>query len=103
MPTASECLEPGFLSTMVPIAALHQIAELRVDLPGVEAFAVDLGALVEIDVERIGIAEAAAFLRDVEEALLGAAAQTLGVHPHVMGEMLLLGRGHARHTRTSSS
>ena len=73
-----------------------------------EVGGVDLGALVEIDVEGAGQGEAVARLVevDIEEFLQRAAAKLLGMHAHLMGHALLLGGGGSRqrcHTRTSSS
>src|SRR5215207_274728 len=81
------------------VTPLHELAKLFVDLAAVEAFRVDLGALVEVDVECVGIAEADLFLSDIEEALLGAPAQPFGMHAHLVREMVLRGGGYARHTR----
>ena len=55
---------------------------------------VDLAALVEIHIERIGQAEAVMRLAqiNVEEDLLRATGELLGVHAHFMGLALLRGR-----------
>ena len=101
---SNRMLRPRVLQNNGAEAPLDQIAQLRLLIcAGLEPFAVDLGPLVEIDIRGIRIAIAAFCLGDVKKALLGAAAQTLSVHSHVMGKMVLLGRDYARHTRTSSS
>ena len=85
------------------MAAPDEVAQIAVDLFRVAPFAIDLGALVEIDIGSVGIAEADILLGDVEETLLGAPAQAFGMHAHVIGDMGAFRGDYARHTRTSSS
>ncbi len=93
-------LGPRILDHDGAVALGHELADLQVDGLAVHLRGVELGALVEVDVEGVGIDEALLLLRR-EEHLLGAAAQLLGVHPHLMRDVILA--GHACHTRTSSS
>src|SRR5690606_25023509 len=73
----------------------------EVDVLAAQLGGVELGTLVEVDVEGIGIDEVLRFLR-LEETLLGAATELLGVHPHLMG-LAFLGHGQLFQTRTSPS
>ncbi|MCL4855619.1 MAG: hypothetical protein KJZ78_29995 [Bryobacteraceae bacterium] len=81
----------------------RQLAKLNVDLLRIEILAVDLGALVEVNVRRIRIAKTNILFGDIEESLLRPAGETFGMHAHLMAEMVLLRSCYARHTRTSSS
>jgi hypothetical protein len=90
------------------IAVLHQFADAQIDGLRLHVRGVDLGPLVVIDVVGVRQCEAVERLAeiDVEESLLRAPAELLGVQSHLMGQHLLrrqLASGYRRHTRTSSS
>ena len=108
MPTAIECLAPGFLSDDGAVAVLHQLADAQIHGVRRHVGGVDLGALVVIDV--VGVRQREAVLGlveiEIEEDLLRAAAKLLGMQPHLVGEELLrrqLASRYLCHTRTSSS
>src|SRR5690606_26285996 len=97
---ADGMLGTGIANDDGAVAIPHELADPQVDLSLRHVRCVDLGALVEIDVERIRVAETVGF-RGIEEHLLRAAAKLLGVHPHLVGDVLV--RSHLCHTFTSSS
>ncbi|HET9596106.1 MAG TPA: hypothetical protein VFP65_11020 [Anaeromyxobacteraceae bacterium] len=76
-------LGAGVLQHDRAVALGQQLADLVVYLGRRQLRGVELGALVEIDVERARIGEILLGI-GLEEALLGAARETLGVHSHVM-------------------
>ena len=74
------------------VAVLHQASQTKIDGVGGKISGVDLGTLVEIDIEGARQAEAVARLVqiDIEKLLQRAAAKLLGMHAHLMGHALLL-------------
>jgi hypothetical protein len=96
-------LRPRIVQHDGAVALPDQGPDLEIDVARLARGAVDLRPLVEVDIGSIGITEAGAFLFDVEEALLAAAAERFRMHSHFEGCMSLFRRRHARHTRTSSS
>ena len=108
MPTAIECLAPGFYQDDRAVAVLHQAPQPEINRVRGENGGIDLGPLVEINIEDAGQREAVAGLAEVnvEEFLERAATELFGMHAHLMGQALLLRRRGPRqrcHTRTSSS
>ena len=91
MPTPSECLAPGILDDDGAVAVLHQLADAQIDDFRLHVGGVDLGPLVVVDVVGGWQREAVMGLVqiDVEEGLLRAAAELLGMQPHVMRQQLL--------------
>jgi hypothetical protein len=82
-------LGAGILHHDGAVALAHEIADPEVDGLGVHLGHVDLGALVEVDIEGVRIREVLLFLREKED-LLGTARQLLRVHPHLVGCMIAI-------------
>ena len=88
---AERMLGPRILDDDGAVAVLHQLADTQIDDFRLHVGGVDLGPLVEVDV--VGGWQREAVMRlvqiDVEERLLRAAAELLGVQPHFMRQQLL--------------
>src|SRR5262245_48212391 len=101
-------LGAGIADDDCAVAVPHQFANAQVDGFGLEIARVDLGALVEIDLEGVGQAKAVMPVAqiNVEEFLNRAAFELLGMQSHLVGAALLLAKLGSRylcHTRISSS
>src|SRR5262245_15002712 len=107
-PDRDRMLGAGIANLDRAIAVRHQFANAQIDGLGLEVAGVDLGALVEIDLE--GVRQRKAVMPvgqiDVEEFLDRAAFELLGMQPHLVGAALLFAKLRSRylcHTRISSS
>jgi hypothetical protein len=70
--------------------SIQKFTQFGVDLRGSKVGTIELGSLVEIDVQSVRIAVAATLLREVEKSLLRSPEESLGVHAHFMRAMVFL-------------
>ena len=91
MPTRDRMLGARILDDDGAVAVLHQLADAQIDGVRRHVGGVDLGPLVVVDVVGVGQREAVMRLVqiDIEEGLLRAAAELLGMQPHLVGQQLL--------------
>src|SRR5262245_23815736 len=107
-PDRDRMLGAGIADDNRAVAVRHQFANTQIDGFGLELAGVDLGALVEVDLEGVRQAKAVVAVAqiDVEEFLNRAAFELLGMQPHLVRAALLLvklGSRYLCHTRISSS